>query len=137
MVKWLGRFSFCLFIYCAGDAQYRWGEDILVCVCGLCFLSFVVVFYGDLVGSIDFFLFSWISFTFVYCNSYRVSCLFSPASFIYVIPAPKRLHVYQYTSAFIFWYFIPQTWVEILHIISIESYLLPFVSGSWPSPRLL
>lgn len=112
---------FFLFIYCAGDAQYRWGEDILVCACRLCFLLFVVVFYGDLVGSIDFFL------NFVYCNSYRVSCLFSPASFIYVIPAPLRLHVHQYTSAFIFWFFILQTWVEISHIISIESYLLPSV----------
>lgn len=45
----LDDFLFVLFIHCAGDAQYRWGDDILVCACGLWFLSF---FLGDLVGRV-------------------------------------------------------------------------------------
>lgn len=46
----LDDFLSVLFINCAGDAQYWWGDDILVCACGLWFLSFV--FYGDLVGRV-------------------------------------------------------------------------------------
>lgn len=130
-VAWTIFFLFVYFIHCAGDAQYRWGEDILVCVCGLCFSSFVVVFYGDLVGSIDFFVFSldFVYFCLLQFVQGFMSSFFS-ASFIYVIPARN---VYMSTN-------IPlhlssgslssQTWVEILHNIFIESYLLPFLSIS-------
>lgn len=58
-------------------------DDILVCACGLWFLSFVFFMVIWLVGSIDFF--------FSHCDSYRVLSFFSSETFTCLTNIPLHL----------------------------------------------
>lgn len=97
----LDDFLSVLFINCAGDAQYWWGEMIslyVLAVCGFCL--FFMVICNRLVGSIDFFF---------HCDSYRVLSFFSSETFTCLTNIP--LHLSSLYSQR----------VEILHIIVVCS----------------